>query len=434
MPPHVKNKQAQRNRTTQSLSRGARGFTLIELMAAMTGGLFMTVAIYAFTRDVTEFFQRQMRIADATINAASGFERLRADIARAGFLSSPNLARDRNLCPRPPVGATQVPTQYDGFPGIQEMALAKIVSGATVAEESGNFMWANNPGLDPDELTLFGNYTTAEVFPARAVNVAGSEIFLEPNSAAMTRLGADASPAILDSVFRPGRIVRVVDETGREQYGILDDPAVEIAGPQISLKLSPLIALIAKDGVGATCGFRGHGAGATVNPVDIIRYRLVNLETDNTFARLFDEDILADATRLDLVREQLAPDTMEPIEGTRELIAEYAVDLRFGITANNANGENTYYDETDNDRMNFADVPFGTSAESAGFFGPHLIRGIHARLTVRTREAEFSSALPANATRSDQLYRVQIAGGEYARVRSLRAHIATRNSRTEIWQ
>ena len=63
----------------------ARGFTLIELMVAMTGSLFFTIFVFMLSRDVAKFFQSQSRTSDTTLAAISGFERLRADIAPVSF-------------------------------------------------------------------------------------------------------------------------------------------------------------------------------------------------------------------------------------------------------------------------------------------------------------------------------------------------------------
>ena len=43
------------------------GFTLVELMVAMTGGLFMSLIVFALARDGARFYQRESRVADATM-------------------------------------------------------------------------------------------------------------------------------------------------------------------------------------------------------------------------------------------------------------------------------------------------------------------------------------------------------------------------------
>lgn len=439
--------------------RGRRGFTLLELMVASTGALFITVAVYAFTRNVTDFFQRQMRISDATMNAVAGFERLRTDIQRAGFLSSPNLARDPMRCPRPAIGGVamapqQITPQLTNYPGIQQMGLAKIESGVTFGAYGGsNFMLANNAagvgGISPDRIVLWGNYSSYEQFPVKVADFAANQITLDVESTAMRRLGIPTGntatdAAILGAVFRTNSIIRIADADGRHQYSIVAsvDFTTDTLG-DATISLSPVVQVISKESAeGSTCGFRGQGAGLTANPVDIIRYQLVNLNDAaySQFAPLFTATTLAlpayDSTRLDLIREQLSPQDFSVISGTTELVTEYAVDLKFGLTVNTnlVLGANTYLGEDDVSLPNYAGNPIG---QAAGL-GPHLIRGIHARLAVRTREADHKAPLLtgtalANAT-SEDLYRVAVAAGEYARLRSLRAHIATRNTRSETWQ
>ena len=81
--------------------RSRAGFTLVELMVAISGGLLISVVVFALARDATRFYQRESRVGDATLGVIIGFERLRADIARAGFLSTPNIQDDPLFCGGP---------------------------------------------------------------------------------------------------------------------------------------------------------------------------------------------------------------------------------------------------------------------------------------------------------------------------------------------
>jgi Tfp pilus assembly protein PilW len=439
--------------------KSERGFTLLELMVASTGALFITVAVYAFTRNVTDYFQKQMRLSDATMNAVTGFERLRTDIQRAGFLASPNLARDPLRCPRPTSGAAVVAPQQNGVlpAGIQQMGLAQIESGFTLGAYGTNYMLTNNAasagGINPDRLMLYGNYSSTDQFSVKAAPAGSNYIVLESGSASMRRLGIPTGntatdTALLSAVFQTGGIVRVADTAGRHQYALVAslDFTTDSVG-DATLWLNPVVQLIRKENAaGATCGIVGPGADLVVNPVDIIRYQLVDLNDATAypdFVPLFAADLARpayDATRLDLIRERLDPTDWSVIPGSTELVTEYAVDLKFGLTVNTntATGANTYFGEDDVNLPNYAGDPIGADAGQMGAYGPHLIRGIHARLSVRTREADFKAPLLtgaalASATSAD-LYRVAVAPGEYARLRSLRAHIATRNTRSETWQ
>lgn len=417
------------------LQKNRRGFTLIELMVSMVGALFITVSTFMLVRDATRFFQNQARVSESMLATVTGFERLRADIARAGYLSSPNLARDINRCPRPVSGGDavlpqQVGTQLSSFPGIQDMGLAQIITDSDRASPvlDGNPQMALN-GLDPDTITLWGNYTTAELFPVRSINLSSNSIFLEPASAAIVRSGATTT-AVLATIFRANQIIRVLDETNREQYGIIAAAAWTGGLPVITLAAT--VNLISKE-TNARCGIRGAGAGLAVNPVDIIQYELANLSADINFEDLYvGESAAYDAGRLDLVRRTL--DTNYAILSS-EIVAEYASDLKFGltVTSNVLTGISTYLGEDDAAIANYASVPHEAPANQLGAFGPHLIRGIHARLVVRNRQADREVGIVSGGL-PDQLYRIQVASGQFARVRTLRSHIATRNTGNALWQ
>jgi hypothetical protein len=148
-----------------------------------------------------------------------------------------------------------------------------------------------------------------------------------------------------------------------------------------------------------------------------------------------------------LFRYQLTPDlsnddpvTTAVAQGS-ELIMEYAVDMKFGLTAltDKASGVLTYYGEDDLRLQDYAGVPYDSPTNSivldTATYGPHFIRGVHARVSVRNREADRTAPIltnPGTAT-SGGLFRIMVAPNQYARMRTLRSHIATRNSQTLTW-
>ncbi len=445
-----------------------RGFTLVELMVALTGSLFFVIFVFMLSRDASRFFQSQIQISDTTVSVVNGFERLRADIARAGFLASPNLARDINHCPRPQLGSPQAPARYGSYLGLQQMGLARIIQAPYAGS---NHMMVHNSagGIDPDKLVLYGNYTTADEFAVRSASWGSDQINLEPTSNALVRIGYDGNPAVgvltekqdlLKTIFRSGSLLRIADETGREQYSIIDTVTINTTlSPNVPVIKLKDIAVVTKDSAdGATCGLRAHSAGITVNPVDIIRYEIADVRSNKASYPHLDYLFNGaapdyDDTRLDLMRYRLPPNidtnTSTASLGAAvlrdaELIAEYAVDLKFGVTAltNTNTGVLTYFGEDDVALANYAGVPFSAPANGANL-GPHLIRGIHARLSVRTRSADFDGPLLADpdAVASEQLFRVELAEpalpsepyGPHATLRSLRSHIATRNAGNARW-
>lgn len=455
------------------MARTRRGFTLIELMVALTGSLMFTIFVFMLSRQASSYFQGQARLSETTLATISGFERLRSDIARAGYLASPNLARDKNRCPRNASGSAAAPQQsggeWSGYPALQEMGLLRIIPTAASDYLSGNVtLEENGGGILPDKLVLYGNYTTAEQFPIERI-VWGSpvQLILEQNSVALQRAGVLSTTTdveattILSSIFRGGQLLRLVDTTGREQYALTDTISVNTG--KATIELDTGINLLRKNSSSALCGVRSVCTGCLINPVDIIRYEIVDkrMHDDAQQAHL---DYLYDGLgpdydqdRLDLYRYHLTPGISNgaDVEGnadigpTAELIAEYAVDLKFGltVTSNTTDGTQTEIAEGAYASLaNYAGIPFDSPTNgvvtAAQTFGPHFIRGVWARLNVRNREADRDAPIIFSDTAtSSQLYRVRVRTGDsgqgrrdtFARMRTLRSHIATRNTQNLMW-
>ena len=122
--------------------RISRGFTLVELMVALSGGLFLSMTVFALSRDTPRFYQRENRIANANLAGLMGFERLKADIARASYMTTPNITRDPKLCMPPLAGLP---------PMMQTMAGLRI--NPDTPPLGGNAAMAAN-GVAPDEIVL----------------------------------------------------------------------------------------------------------------------------------------------------------------------------------------------------------------------------------------------------------------------------------------
>ncbi len=453
-----------------------RGFTLVELMVAMTGSLFFTVFVFMLSRDVGRFFQAQSRTSDTTLTALTGFERLRQDIARAGFLASPNLSRDQNRCPRSSLGAAavapnQVGTQFNSFPGLQQMGILGIDASPAALTNLDFYATLNNAKLAPQVLTLYGSYTASEEFPIKSFDKA-TTIRLKDDSEALRRVGISTVPtptsdadgtAILQRIFRPGSLLRMTDSEGRQQYAVVDD--VAYSSGEGTITLSADIDIQSKT-AGNTCGYKGAGKNSTVNPVNIIRYEIAQVKptasTNHPQLQFLYEGAAPsydDDTRFDLMRYEVPPNlarnatitgvnwpgTSAKITATGEMIAAYAVDLAFGLTvmSDYETGKLTTYGEGDANIANYAGNPLdaptaGGLSSATATRGPHFIRGVHARLAVRYREADREgSILPDpgdDSVTASQILRVKVAdGNKFARTRSLRSYVSTRNTRSLTW-
>ncbi len=409
--------------TARRARRSAGGFTLVELLVALTGGLFLSMVVFALARDTSRFYQRETRLANATLAGVVGFDRLRADIARAGFLTTPNIEKDPHVCSRPDSSSSNWPE------ALKTLAAIKLTKSTSVPET----LKAND--ITPMKLLLAGSYGAIDEFPVRTIVNATSEyqVYLQVNTGPLRRLsyqtgaadsGIETSQeAILESVFMKGRIVRIVDKSGFQHFGVVksvlpgNDPAIVLESqPPIEFRGTSTL----------QCGLKGLESGSTINVVNLIQYEIGSLKDQDDYGPLYDASTAPfDEDRSELIRTELGADGAR-LEGTTpELVAEYAVDLAFGFTAWQGSG---------NDKLTTV-TPDGDFSEffPTGTLGPvqHL-RAIRARLSVRSREGDRAEPVPADLP---GLYRIGLgsdAGGPYARVRTLQADIALHNlGRTE---
>jgi prepilin-type N-terminal cleavage/methylation domain-containing protein len=405
----------------QKTQRAARGFTLIELLVAMTAGLFVAIGAFALAKQGSRFFQQEMRVANAQFAATLGFDRMRADIARAGFLGTPNIQTDPFRCG----DTTTMPV------GMKSLAAVRLTRATpTEAQDTQN-------GLAPDRITLTGSYGSAEAFPVRAVVVAASgyQVFLQANTGSVARTnngGADGGS--MAQVFQAGRAIRILDSTGHTEFGRIDGYAVNADGQMVvSVHDSP--ALNFRKG-GGNCGIEGLGVGMQANVINFIRYEVRNVKKSNLarYAPLYDTATASgpgDSNRLELIRVELDTDGNE-IDDTLELVAEYAVDLRFGLTVVPSfrtpnDPDITSFPVGDSRIYNYAfDVGSSTAA------GPERIRAVRARLVVRSREADRTENVPA--VTAGNIFRYAVAGDAgFARARTLTADIALPNLTGVTW-
>jgi hypothetical protein len=396
----------------------ARGFTLVELMVAMLGGLFVSMAVFTIAKHSSSFAMRQTRVADATLQSVVGFERLRADISRAGFLSTPNMVNDPTLCRSVPYPGwlARMASVY-----IEPVPLPQLSSESTVN------------GLTPQRVVLAGSYASANEFAVREILPGPPvQIVLQPNRLGMAELGYPTAPvaATLSRVFQVGRALRILDKTGRIQFGEIA-AVTGGANPSITLAQDPAVQFRSGSGIG--CGLEGLGTGMVVNPVNIIRYdiRNLNVTTEPRYAPMFRGGPSYEATRRELIREELDL-TGTPFANSMELVSEYAVDLGFSLFVSNNLG---LLAVDPDDVPEYAGIP-GTLPVGKG---PQRIRAVRAWLSVRSQEADRTAQLNyAPAVPGPGLLRMSLHPSEadkppFARVRTLQATVPLNNQATVLW-
>jgi len=429
-----------RTRLPRSLSvvRGNAGFTLVELMVALTGGLFISLAVFALARDSGRFYQRETRLANATISGLIGFQRLRSDIARAGFLSTPNIVRDTvGVCGTPdaawPIGLRNLASIQLSTPGVKYAALT-----------------AN--GRTPPVITLAGSYTSSDVFGAKVApngNNVDFVLSVKEGASALRRLGNTGMPttAMMQTVFPALRVLRVV-HNGKQYYGQIVN-AVGGVLPTVTVNAQPPIQF--HDG-NPLCGLQPITSGVavpTINVVNFIQYAVQPLQTagaiagyQNAFSN--SADAPGEAGRTELTRVELDLNG-QMIPGTEEIVAEYAVDLNLQLIAVTSppGAEPTLGIVSPGDAQYgvFTGPVFGTPNT------PELIRSVRVRLGVRSREADRTLGVPNPSGQG--LFRFNVGNPNpgvvlsptpipgsleiFARVRNFQADVALHNQLGVLW-
>jgi hypothetical protein len=399
-----------------------RGFTLVELMVALSGGLFLSVMVFALARDSTRFFQREARLASSTLAAMVGFERLKADIERAGYLSTPNIQKDPNVL-TPVGGGTPV--------GLFSLAGLRITG--DTPNLTGNAAFALNAGagqtLTPDQIVLSGSYNVTDEF-AISGQLGGLTFCLQANSPSMARLGyltasgATNKLALLENVFAAGQLLRIRDSAGKLYFGQVatvsasPNPCVTLAAP-----------LPVRSG-GATGGLKGFETGSSVNVINLVRYRVMDLRNDAAgpaWQALFDasQGAEGEAARTELVRDQLTP-AGTTIPNTTDVVAEYAVDLGFGVVAQLAAGVTGVVPTIVTSEP--GDANFGTFFNAAATGDdPQRVRSVRVRLSVRSREPDRATGIAGG------FYRFKVSPTLWARVRTFQADVALPNQASVQW-
>lgn len=411
--------------TPKRMRSGAeRGFTLIELVVALSAGLMVSMSALLLSRNATKFFQNEARISATQLAATLGMNRLTQDLQRAAFLSTRNNFTDGKLCT-----AAALPASLSGLTGLQ------FRIGGSVISHPADLVQSTDPqnGLNPDSVVIAGSMDASERFAIAWTYEAGGTRSVDLQlDGAIARLRQTAKQngltlsQVLTPIFRPGRFLRFIDD-GRGQgnvWGVIHD--LLVTGPegaekvQVNLETSPTIPLKTQT---TTCGL-GEGAnrGVFVSVVSRVLYDLRSLRTNTTYATLVAPDpttapITGEDLRTELVRVELAPDETE-IPDTLELVAELAVDLKFGVTKAPLAGSATMY----NPQMTtfgFDDPQVATT--------PELVRAVQVRLSTRARIPDRENPLGA----SGRNYRFAVLQPpireRFTRLRTLHATVALPN-------
>jgi hypothetical protein len=389
--------------------RGEEGFTLVELTVALIAGLIVALGIVGLSKDTSRTFHEEMRSSAAEGNLRTSVDRLRADLGRAGYMSTSNVATDTSIAKSPgtlnPIAASLV--------GLRRLASIHLFRGGSVTTNGIALSLVNS--VNPDAIEIGGNMTSADQFEVQLIQpTAGAggcqRIFMSATSPSMYRvIGSGLQSAQeLNNIFQPSpvamqSIVRLVDDTGRSQYlaTCAGTTPTGILGAGASLQpyvdIDPSTPILTAQQTKTVGGINGFASGrAMVNPVQIVRWEIMTAASEPTqyvTSPLGTQPLkptTQDPTKYDLVRSYVDAKSGNPVPQTRELIAEYAVDLSFAFSVDSG---------PSGLQPKIASIPFddATNANWAqdvssqplpAVQDPQRIRSVNVRLVTRTAQAD----------------------------------------------
>lgn len=388
----------------------ARGFTLVELMMATTAGLLVSAAAFLLAKSASTVFQEETRVTAAQLSASLGLRRLSEDIGRAGFLGTPNITTD-------PFVADESATWPPGVVGLRAITI----------DQGGSF-GAQSPdnNLSPDSITVAGSFDTSEIFPIRTIQKSGSTyVYLETANLQIARTckecGVTSCLPTLERIFKAGRIVRILTPSGSELFGLIE--SISLNANQLAVKLAPTPAIpqIATN----VRGYEGDCNFCQLSVLTVVRYQLESLAGHPQYGPLvapISAAATGDASRTELTRVELDKDR-QPITDTLELVAELAVDLKFGIS----------YVDAATTKVTHVPPPLPNNP-AIYTTPPERIRSVHVRLSTRARAPDRDVPLPAGPDGRLHRFKLPITGKTvYARMRTLYTEVALQNLVRATW-
>jgi prepilin-type N-terminal cleavage/methylation domain-containing protein len=403
------------------LHHSARGFTIVELMVSITITSVVVAALYSVSRSTTETFNQQQRAAEMQLRLRLAMERLRADVARAGYMATPNSDADPRVCPKP-------------TPLLGAISLTPTLPAATPIPNA-----SDNLFLRPMTMRLVGNFTTADEYLVESIS--GNRIRLQhrtPQWASRVTTAAE-----FNRIFVPGggrtRMIRIMSPSGFMQFVRVVSGTWQRFDAAVNPELivSPPPTVIGEGAMMGTmmgCGISGLGTGSTIAPVDLVEYGIRNGTTMRAvLPELYPTDATEAALKSDLVRSEWTLDTTPTeILGTAQLVGEYAVDFDATLTVDDATGIGPVVTRSlpFGDYVNIARYAEDLIAAGTGVGRmPQRIRSVVLRLSIRDRTADPSFGWVPRAAATDPLtrFRVYTDRPGAARVRTLTSEVVLRN-------
>lgn len=433
-----------------SAARRRRGFTMIELMVAISTGLTVGLAAFLLAKVSLGAFQQDARVNNAQHAVLMAMNRVAADIRRGGFMTTPDASTDQAMCDRNNLAAARraLLVGVNLIEGTSVAAYGAAPNSALPLTITGP---ENNRA--PDRVRISGNFMTTERITYRAVDATTNTVNVAVDTNAIQRIHRDAG-GVANSVCRlfvTNTFLRLVDSNRRETYVRTTGCTQTMTG---SLVAAVVINFATIDNplprIPGVCGVAEGNAGGSVNPVNIIEYSVQQIPQPLNAAQLavhglpigmqpiarWDATVSADTfsttgddTRVDLLRRQLNY-TGAVIANSGEVIADYAADFKT--------------------RARYIDGPLSRRLLDSGFdkddgvpagepIAPNRIRSVGIRLTTRSKETDREGRVGATPAFDAPLDRFRafpnaaLRKYSFARVRTMYTEVSLPNLSGAQW-
>jgi type II secretory pathway pseudopilin PulG len=444
----------------QKRGKRSAGFTLVELMISLVMGIVVAVAAVGLARAATTTFFEQARISATEAAIRSASERLRSDLSRVSYMSTPNVQLDPKIARVPgTIGAAYRVPDLTHLQGI-------AVEPADTTIRSHTLETTNT--LTPQDLYVAGNLSSDDVYrgtwiadQAGCGGTGGVQIKLNgaadpavrrmyngetlaARRQAMTQLVFMPGLAMSPQVTSKNYAVQVMDMRGCFQY-------LTICGVEQSTEPDTVLLDLVGDpakGLLTPADLQGDVCGASlmeevaVAPVGRARWYIgVETQASRNDDNPNMDGPLASTRKFNLYRQLLAADgdpANNKVVGPPEVIAEYVIDMKFGLYVDGID-INTGAPATLNIDMEGTSIDDKVAqwAARAGTFnvanvGPQRVRSVRYRLAFRAPFPDRTADLPMPSP-PPYLARYNMLNGNYARVRTVMTEVAMMNQQKAVW-
>jgi prepilin-type N-terminal cleavage/methylation domain-containing protein len=381
------------SRTNHALASRRRGFTLLELMVSLAVGGIALTSMYAIAAATTRNFHQQRAVASTQSSLRTALTRVKRDIARAGYLASPNANQlDPNTGqPVESCAAVGSPLHNPSVDGalagisrfINNVAPATTPVASGLVPQGSSSTDNQTAGFTRDEIRLIANYETSDQYRILENPDNRNNSVLVPQgfysyTRDFTRWYSPTDTALTDAAkfdeaFTVGRMVRILTGRLKKHFAVISDVTKPGEAPQ---GVADPAIIDFNQPIPSTCS--GEINQGWIAPVSVIRYFIADAPATETRT----EANLAAAlgTMTQLVRQEVLPDNkgtaLSNNPANTRAILDYAVgfNLRFEL-----NGAGTSGGLPDNYTLGtFTDVQNTINAN------PERVRAVEIDLSART--------------------------------------------------